>query len=114
MFRFVIQWVLSTIVLMILIRTVPGFFSDGLYAGLLVSVGLGCANAVFGFTLRQVNFPLAIVLFALCIYGANVGLLVLCSRHVDGFYVYNIDPALWAAGALTVLVVILRFTMKSD
>ena len=114
MFRLVIQWVLSTIVLMILIRVVPGFFAENLYAAILVAVGIGFANAILGIALKQMSFPLAIVLCAVFAFGANVGLLVLCSSYVDGFYVYNLDPALWASGALTALIVILRFAMKNE
>lgn len=114
MFRLVVQWILSVIVMMVLIRAVPGFFAQDLYASLLVAVGIGLANAVLGFALKQMSFPLAIVLFAAFAYCANVALIILCSSYVDGFYVYSLEPALWAAGALTALIVILRFVMTSE
>lgn len=114
MFRLLIQWVLSTIALMILMRAVPGFFAENLYASLLVAVGIGLANALLGFALRQMSFPLAIVLFAIVAFAANVGLIVLTSDYVDGFYVYSLDPAFWAAGVLTALIIVLRFVMKSE
>lgn len=114
MFRLVVQWVLSVIVMMILIRAVPGFFAQDLYASLFVAAGIGFANAALGFALWQMKFPLAIVLFAAFAYGANVALIIMCSSYVDGFYVYSLEPALWAAGALTALIVILRFVMKPE
>ncbi|MGB6974951.1 MAG: phage holin family protein [Terracidiphilus sp.] len=114
MFRLVIQWVLSTVTFMILMRAVPGFFVQSLSASLLVAIGIGFANALMGFALNQMSFPLAIILVAILAFAADVGLIVLVSSYVDGFYVYNVDPALWASGVLTALMVVLRFTMKAE
>ncbi|HUX45866.1 MAG TPA: phage holin family protein [Terracidiphilus sp.] len=114
MFRILIQWLLSTIAMMIMMRAVPGFFAEGTYSPLLVGVGIGLANALLGYTFKMITFPLSLVLFSLFVVAANVGMIEFASHYVDGFYIYNIDPALWAGGVLTGLSIFLRAFMKAE
>ncbi len=114
MFRILIHWVLAALLLMALMRLVPGFFEQSLNASMLVAVAIALANAIMGFVLKQTSFPLAIVLFLMLICAANVAMIMFASEEVDGFYVYNLSPALWTAGALTVLALVMRLFMKGE
>lgn len=114
MFRWIIQWILSAVALMIATRIIPGFYITGLNSALLAALAIGLVNATLGYFLKFVSFPLVILMFGAVILFINVAILVLASRFVDGFYVYGTTPAVWAAAALAVLSLIIRFTASEE
>ncbi len=114
MFRLIIQWILSAVALMITSRIVPGFYITGLGAALIAALVIGFLNATLGFLLKLITFPIAILTFGVFLLFINAGMILLASHMVDGFYVYGMAPAFWAAAVLAVLSMIIRFVMKDE
>ncbi len=109
MFRMIIHWLLSAVAIMIVSRLVPGFFVTGMESALIAAVVIGFLNATLGFLLKMITFPLAVVTFGLFLLVVNAGMILLASKMVPGFYVYDWHSALWGAGVLAVLGLIIRF-----
>lgn len=114
MFRLIIQWLLSAVALMITSRIVPGFYVTGLESAMIAALVIGLLNATLGFLLKLITFPFAILTFGVFLLFINAGMILLASHMVDGFYVYGIAPAFWAAAVLSVLSMIIRFVMKDE
>ncbi|MGA7108948.1 MAG: phage holin family protein [Terracidiphilus sp.] len=112
MFRMLVHWVLAAISLMLVARIVPGFFITGIQSAMIAAVVIGFLNATLGFVLKVITFPLAILTFGLFLLFINAGMILLASRLVGGFYVYGWTPALWGAGVLAVLSMIIRAFSK--
>ncbi len=114
MFRLVVQWLLSSIALMIVSRLVPGFYVLNLQSAMFASIAIGFLNATLGYLLKLITFPLAIVTFGLFLLVINAVMIILASKFVDGFYVYGMMPAFWGAAILSVLSLIIRAVMKEE
>ena len=114
MFRWIVQWILSAVALMIVTRIVPGFYITGPQSALIAALVIGMLNATLGYFLKFVTFPLVILTFGVFILFINAAILVLTSKLVDGFYVYGFRPALWAAAVLAILSLIMRFVTSED
>lgn len=114
MFRWIVQWILSAVALMIVTRIVPGFYITGPQSALIAALVIGGLNATLGYFLKFVTFPLVILTFGIFILFINAAILILASKLVDGFYVYGFAPALWAAAVLAILGLIIRFVSSED
>ncbi len=114
MFRWIVQWILSAVALMITSRLVPGFYITSPHSALIGAIVIGLLNATLGYFLKFVTFPLVILSFGALILFINAAVLVLSSHLVDGFYVYGYTPALWAAAVLAILSLVIRFVTNED
>jgi putative membrane protein len=113
MFRWIIQWLLSAIALMVVSRVVPGFYlNGGIRSALIAAVVIGLLNATLGAVLKFITFPIAILSFGIFLLVINAAMLLLASDLVGGFYVSGWGPAFWGAAVLAVLGMIIRFVMK--
>ena len=113
MFRWIIQWLLSAIALLMVSRIVPGFYvNGGLKAALLAAVVIGLLNATLGAVLKFITFPLAILSFGIFLLVINAAMILLASDLVGGFYVAGWGPAFWGSAVLAVLSMIIRFIVK--
>ncbi|HWA94670.1 MAG TPA: phage holin family protein [Terracidiphilus sp.] len=112
MFQLVIQWLLSTIALMIVSNVVSGFQVQGLVPALIAAAVIGLLNATLGTVLKVITFPVVILTFGLFIFVINALTILMTARLVDGFYVYGWGPAIWGSIVLTALSMIFRIAFK--
>lgn len=112
--RWIAQWILSAVALMITTRLVPGFYITGPESALIGALVLGLLNAILGYFLNFVSFPLVILSFGAFILFVNAAVLVLAARLVDGFSVYGYTPAIWAGAVLATLSIIIRYVAKEE
>ena len=113
MFRWIIQWLLSAVALLMVSRIVPGFYvNGGLKAALIAAVVIGLLNATLGAVLKFITFPLAILSFGIFLLVINAAMILLASDLVGGFYVAGWGPAFWGAAVLAVLSMIIRLIVK--
>jgi putative membrane protein len=114
MFQLVIQWVLSSIALMIVSRLVPGFDVSGLIPAMMASVVIGLLNATLGMALKVITFPIVVLTFGLFIFVINGLVILLASKLIEGFNVYGVQPAIMGSVVLTILTLIFRVAFKND
>ena len=112
MFRLIVQWLLSTIALVIVSRIVPGFYVEGLWPALIASLVIGLLNATLGLFLKVITFPLTILTFGVFLLVINAGMLLLASQLVPGFQVQGYRPAFWGAVVLALLGMVIRGLVK--
>ena len=103
MFEWMIQWLLSALVLLAVARFVPGYFLNGLMPAVLASAVIGLLNAGFGRLAKFVHSPITILAFGFCLMGINTVIIMLASKALPGFDVEGFVPAAWGAVAMTLL-----------
>lgn len=109
MFRWIIQWILSAIALMVVARLVPGFYMNGgIGSALIAALVIGLLNATLGAALKFITFPFAILTFGLFLLVINAAMLLLASDLVGGLYISGWGPAFWGAAVLALLGMLIR------
>jgi putative membrane protein len=114
MFQLIIQWLLSSIAMMILSQTLPGYYLQGSWPAMLAAVSIGFVNAILGIMLRLITSAAAILAIGLFIALANGAMIMMASRYLDGFYVSDIPSALWSGMILGLISVIFRFVTRES
>jgi putative membrane protein len=114
MFRLLIQWLLSTVALLLVSEIVPGFYVYGVMPGMIAALVIGLLNATLGQLLKIITFPLAILTFGVFLLVINAMMILLASKLVDGFQVQGYAAAFWGAAVLTLLSLVIRGVMKED
>jgi putative membrane protein len=114
MFRAIIHWILSAIALMAVAKFVPGFYVNDVQSALVAAAVIGLLNATFGFILKVITFPFAILTAGLFLLVINAAMIMLASKFVDGFVVYGWVPGLWAAAVLALIGVLIRTIMRDE
>ena len=111
MFRMLLNWVLSALLLLVVSHFVPGFVVTSFVAALIAAVVIGLINATLGLFLKVITFPLTIFSFGIFLLVINALMLVLASHLVPGFVIHGFAPAFWAALLLALLHMLLRWVM---
>lgn len=109
--RLLVNWLLSTLALLIVAYIVPGFHISGIFSALIAAVVIGLFNATIGLFLKVVTFPLTVVTLGIFWFVVNAIVLKLASAFVPGFYIYGFAPAFWGAIVLAVINMIFRWLM---
>jgi putative membrane protein len=112
MFRLIVQWLLSSVALLVVSKVVPGFYVHGLVPALIASVVIGLLNATLGLFLKVITFPLTIITFGVFLLVINAGMILLASNFVPGFRVQGYGPAFWGAVVLALLSLLIRGLFK--
>ena len=113
MAKLLLNWLLSSLALVVVARIVPGFEIRGLGSALLAAVVVGFVNATIGVLLKIVTFPLTIVTVGLFWFVINALMLKLAAAFVPGFRINGFLPAFLAAVVLSVINLLLRITTKA-
>ena len=95
-------------------KLVSGFYVNDLQSALVAAMAIGVLNATFGFFLKIITFPFAILSFGLFLLVINAAMIMVASKIVPGFVVYGWEPAFWAAVVLAVLGMLIRALMKDQ
>jgi putative membrane protein len=109
MVYWLVRWLISAILLLVVSRVVPGFEVDGLRSALVASLLIGLVNATLGFFLKIVTFPLSVITFGVFLLVINALMLMFVSGLVRGFVVRGFAPAFWGALLLALLGMLARW-----
>ncbi len=109
MLRLIINWLLTTIALLIVAHFVPGFRVDGFTAALWAAVVIGFINATLGAILKFFTFPLTILTLGIFWIIINALMLKLASAFAPGFHIDGFKAAFLGAILLSILQMILRW-----
>lgn len=107
----IINWLASSLGLIIVANLVPGFEVKGLAAALIAPVIIGLVNATVGLILKILTFPLTLLTFGLFLLVINALMLELAAFFVPGFAVYGFFSAFFGAILLSLVSTLLRFLL---
>jgi len=113
MIKLLLNWLLSTLALLLVSRIVPGFLINSFGTALLASVVVGFVNATLGFLLKIITFPITIVTIGLFWFVINALMLKLAAAVVPGFTINGFLPAFIGAIVLSIINLLLRITQKA-
>jgi putative membrane protein len=112
--RFLRNWFVNVVAVMVAAKLVPGIeyrtFTDLLVAGLL----LGLLNAIVKPILMILSFPLLIVTLGLFMLIINACLLLFVSWLTPAFHVNGFKSALWGGLVISVISFIVNALTGSD
>jgi len=106
--RFVLDWIISALSLLIVARVIPGFQVEGFGTALLAALVLGLVNATLGTVLLFLALPLTILTFGLFHFVVMAFLIWLATGIVPGFHVSGFFPAFFGAIVLALVSTLLR------
>ena len=109
MVYWLVRWLISAILLLVVSRVVPGFEVAGLRAALVAALLIGLVNATLGLFLKIITFPLSIITFGVFLLVINALMLMFVSSLVRGFVVRGFAPAFWGALLLAILGMVTRW-----
>jgi putative membrane protein len=104
----VINWLLSTLSLLVAAWAIPGIKLSGPLAALLAALLIGFLNASIGLALKILTIPLTIVTLGLFLLVVNALMFWLAAAIVPGFYVRGFWAAFFGALLMSIVGVILR------
>src|SRR5688572_3525580 len=113
MANLMLNWLLSTLALVLVTRIVPGFEIESFWSALLASVVVGIVNATIGLILKVVTFPLTILTVGLFWFVINALMLKLAAAIVPGFDINGFLPAFLGAIVLSIINLLFRMTRKA-
>lgn len=114
MVYWLVKWLVSAILLLVVSHVVPGFEVDSFGSALVASLLIGIVNATLGLFLKIVTFPLTLVTFGLFLLVINALMLLFVSSFVRGFVVRGFAPAFWGALLLALLGMLTRWFFTAD
>lgn len=109
MLYWLVRWLISAVLLLVVSQVVPGFEVAGLRAALVASLLIGLVNATLGLFLKIITFPLSIITFGVFLLVINALMLMFVSGLVRGFVVRGFAPAFWGALLLALLGMLARW-----
>jgi len=106
--RFVLDWIIGALSLLIVSRVIPGFQVEGFGTALVAALVLGLVNATLGTVLLFLALPLTILTFGLFHFVVMAFLIWLATGIVPGFHVSGFFPAFFGAIVLALVSMLLR------
>ena len=106
--RFVLDWIIGALSLLIVSRVIPGFQVEGFGTALVAALVLGLVNATLGTVLLFLALPLTILTFGLFHFVVMAFLIWLATGIVPGFHVSGFFPAFFGAIVLALVSTLLH------
>src|SRR5690242_2218207 len=107
--RLLVNWLLSTLALLILAQVVPGFYVSGLGAALIAALVIGLINATLGWFLKIVTLPLTVLTLGIFWIVINALMLKVATWFVSGFQIQGFWAAFIGAIVLSLVNMLLRW-----
>jgi putative membrane protein len=107
--RLLLNWLLSTVALLIVAHVVPGFYVSGFLAALVAALVIGLINATVGWFLKIVTFPLTILTLGIFWIVINAIMLKVATWFVAGFQIRSFGAAFIGAIVLSLVNMFLRW-----
>ena len=108
-----LNWLVSSLSLLIVAHLMPGFEVKGLAALVIAPIVIGLVNATVGFLLKILTLPLTLLTFGLFLLVINALMLELAAFLVPGFAVQGFFAAFFGAILLSLVSMLLRFLLKA-
>ncbi len=105
---FLLNWLVSTLAIIITAYLLPGVTVEGIFAALVTALILGLINAFIKPLLLVLTLPINILSLGLFTLVINALLILLTSAIVPGFAVKNF----WWALLFAVILAIVRFALR--
>lgn len=112
--RILLNWLLSSIALLVVAYLVPGFVLSGFMSALLAAVVIGVVNATLGLLLKIFTFPITVLTLGLFWFVINALMLEVASVLVPGFEIRGFGAAFVGAIVLALLNVVIRQLLPSN
>ncbi len=109
-----LDWVLSAFLLLLIAQFLPGFHIAGVGSALIAVIVVGLINATLGLLLRIIAFPLTLLTFGLFLLVINAIVLKIAAALMPGFSIRGFLPAFVAAILLSLLHILLRYTLQAQ
>jgi putative membrane protein len=113
MIHWLVKWIISAVLLLVVSRVVPGFEVDGLRSALIAALVIGLVNATLGLLLKILTFPISLLTLGLFLLVINALMLMFASHFVRGFVVNGFVPAFCGALLLAILGMVARWLTPS-
>lgn len=104
----ILNWLVSTVSLLVAAWVIPGIRLSGPGAALAAALLIGFLNATVGLVLKILTIPLTIVTFGLFLLVVNALVFWLAAAIVPGFAVRGFWAAFFGALLMSIVGVILR------
>lgn len=101
--HWLLEWILSSVALLIVAKIVPGIEVDDIGSALAAAMIVGIAGATVGFVLKLILLPFILITLGLVYFLINGLMLKLASMVVGGFRVKGCMAATVGAFLLTVV-----------
>jgi len=109
--QWLISWLLSALLLLVLGRTLPGFRVSGYGAALFAALVIALLNATLGIVLKVLTLPLTLLTFGLFLFVVNAVVLKIAAAVAPGFSIRGFFPAIVAAVLLAGIALMVRFAL---
>lgn len=107
--RLLLNWLLSTVALLIVARLVPGVEINGFGTALIAALVIGLINATVGWFLKIITFPLTVITLGIFWIVINALMLEIASWFVNGFHIRSFWAAFIGAIVLSLVNMLLRW-----
>lgn len=112
--RWIVNWILSAVALLIVARVVPGIYVRSFSSALWAALVIGVVNATLGLLAKVVTFPLTMLTLGLFWLVINGVMLLFASQFAPGLRVAGFWAAFWGALVLSLLNGLLRWLVWPD
>jgi putative membrane protein len=106
-----LNWLLGALLLLLVANFLPGFQIAGFGSALVAVIVIGLINATLGVLLRFIAFPLTVLTVGLFLVVINAIVLKVAAALMPGFSIRGFSPAVVAALLLSLLHLLLRYTV---
>lgn len=107
--RWIVNWLLSTVALLIVAHLVRGIYIRSFTSALWAALVIGVVNATIGALAKLVTFPLTILTLGLFWLVINGLMLEFATWFAPGFRVAGFWAAFWGALVLSLVNAFLRW-----
>ena len=111
MMYWIINWLISTVSLLIVARVVPGISVTGFGPALIAGILIGFLNATVGFVLKIITIPITILTLGLFLLVINALMFWFAAGLVPGFRVRGFGAAFFGALLMTIVSMLLRMVV---
>jgi putative membrane protein len=113
MITWIIHWVFSALILLLVATIVPGIEINNIPAAFLGSIVLSVVNMLVKPLIQLLTFPITLLTLGLFSFFINAAMLGLAAYLVPGFQVHGLLPALIGSILLSLLTGLLQFKDKT-
>jgi len=100
--KYLVNWLVTSLVILMIPYIFPGIHVSGLGAALATAAVLGILNLLVRPILILLTLPITILSFGLFLLLINTAMLMLAAKIVEGFYISSFWSAFGAALAISV------------
>jgi putative membrane protein len=107
--KLIVNWILSTIALLLVTKLVPGIYVSGIVSALWAALVIGFINATLGTLLKLLTLPLSVLTLGIFLLVINAFMLKVATWFAPGFRVYGFWAAFWGALIMSLIGMLLRW-----